>query len=141
MKKENTILFAGASEVDIAQTKISLSMPFGNSGKSILPQRKYNRVIIKSSDGSGRNVIGFVKQIRAFDKTDKNQYWMQKRCKVSLNWNGIIEFDKIAEVSDATLKLISDTMTPIKKSNGVIGYRGRMSGGSFGYCNSTFQNI
>jgi len=136
-KIENAIIFAGLDETDITHVKRSKEYVFGNSNNTKLPTRTYNKVILKSSDGSGRNLIGYVSEITEYTHSD---YWESVRCSKSREWKGIVRFDKIDEVSDETLNLISDTMQPVVKSNGTIGYRGRMSGGSFGYCNASFQN-
>jgi hypothetical protein len=140
-KKENTIIFNAANEHDILHTLKSKQYVFGDSDRASLPKRKYNKIIIKTNDGSGRNLIGYLNEVKLYDYNDTKQYWANVRCNKSLNWKGIITLDKVAEVSDEALNYLSDTMVPIKNKNGKTMYRGRNSGGSFGYCNSSFQNI
>ena len=121
-KIENAIVFAALNETDIVHVKQSGEYVFGNSDNTKIPVRKYNKVILKSSDGSGRNIIGYASEIIPYDHSD---YWESVKCLKSMNWKGIVRFDKFEEVSDETLNLISDTMQPVIKSNGRIGYRGR----------------
>ena len=117
LKQENCMVFTSADKHDIDHVLDSKQYAFGNSDNANLPKRMYNKVIIKSADGSGRNIIGYLNSITEFDFNNKNQYWMDVRCKRSLNWKGLLTLDKVMEVSDEQLSIISDTMVKLKNKN------------------------
>lgn len=139
MNKENTIIFTKADEIDIINIKKTGIYPFGDSDIKRMPRRPYNRVIIKTSDGSGRNVIGYVKEVTEWNSQYEQTIWGNKKHR--RDWYGVVVFDKVKEVSDDVLNLISDTMKPKYNKLGHTMYTGRNTGGAFGYCESYFKNL